>query len=217
MVQIAHFVCFFVVIATHRERTSQFLHLIAQDCTRLHQIALDCTRLHQVALDCTRLNQIELDCTRLHYSADNLRKHERRTQLVTDFYHIPPPLLHQKLHLYSAPRKCLFEKKIEYLQGQPQGMSRIKWFSRALNFTEKIGFLVVFWLRTSDRYDRNLGMLQASRLLNEVNLIHQKDGIYKMSIWLMQLYFISFVSNSWELYKWHFVLYPSFLLCQFFL
>ena len=38
-----------------------------------------------------------------------------------------------------------------------------------------------------------------------------------MSIWLMQLYFISFVSNSWELYKWHFVLYPSFLLCNFFL
>ena len=78
-------------------------------------------------------------------------------------------------------------------------------------------FLLFFWLRTSDRYDKNLGMLQASWLLNEVNLIHQKDGIYKMSIWLMQLYFISFVSNSWELYKWHFVLYPSFLLCQFFL
>ena len=85
------------------------------------------------------------------------------------------------------------------------------------NFHQKLVFLLFFWGWELTTNLREIYKLQASRLLNEVNLILQKDGIYKMSIWLMQLYFISFVSNSLELYKWHFVLYPSFLLCNFFL
>ena len=121
-------------------------------------------------------------------------------------------------HWQALPMIGLGSDKNEYLQVQPERMSRIKWFTWALNFT-KNWFSCCFLggLRINDKFKRNLDKLQASRLLNEVSLILQKDGIYKMSNWPMQHYFITFVSNSWELCKWHFVLYPSFLLCQFFL